>query len=167
MVESEVAVIHHAIVTELNGLESDARHQGPYFLAGYGWLVDGDGDVGLGDEGSDAPVPGVEGEPFETIGGFREDGGMKEHPVEIVAQRAPEDTTVEALVPAGGSFLELDLMFRSADFSLFGPTGEESVFGVERPFGVNLGTERLASGLIHHAQAAELGDRLRELWDLR
>jgi len=167
VVEGKVAVINDAIVTELNGLESDGRHQGPRLLAGYGWLIHGDGDVGLGYQRSDVSVPSVEGEPLESVGGFREDGAVKEHPVQTVPQRAPEDATVETLVPATGGLIEIDLMFGSADFPLTVPTSEELTLIVERAVGLNTFTDHLAPGLLDHAQSAELCDRFRELRDLR
>jgi hypothetical protein len=59
------------------------------------------------------------------------------------------------------------LMFRATGFSLFLPTAEklgliENKACIGAPF-----PQSLAPGTIHHREAAQLAELLRELWDFR
>ena len=74
---------------------------------------------------------------------------------------------VEAFEPAVGFFVVEYLVFRPAGFSLFLPSVKELRFvedqaRIRAPF-----PQGFVAGAIHHRQAAQLAELLRELWDFR
>ena len=92
---------------------------------------------------------------------------LKHHAVEVVAQGAAQNAGIQAFVPKAGVLVEEDLVFRAAQTSLLIPTRQERGLIEKGSPGLNPRPKSGAAGLVHHAEAAELGDRLREDRDLR
>jgi len=92
---------------------------------------------------------------------------MEAHPDEVIAEGAGVHTVVEALEPATGLRIVVNLVFGSTASSLGAPMLEEDV-RVEnvivflRPI-----PERLTAGAVNGAQTAQLPELLRELRDFR
>jgi hypothetical protein len=92
---------------------------------------------------------------------------MEAHPNEVIAERAVIDAVIEALDPTAGLRIVVNLMFRSAAFSLGGPELEEVVFDelvtvIFGPF-----PESFPARTVHGAETAQLAELLRELRDFR
>jgi hypothetical protein len=123
--------------------------------------------VGLGNHRGEGFVPGIDGESFELIGGLREDHRMQAHPDKVIAQGAEIHAMVEALEPAPGILVVIDLMLGTAAFSLGGPSLEELV--LIEDVGVILCPlpEGLSARAVDGTQTTQLPEVLRELRDFR
>jgi hypothetical protein len=92
---------------------------------------------------------------------------MEAHPCEIITEGAEVHAVIEALDPAPGLLVVVNLMLGPASFALGDPESKEVVF-VEnvalflRPF-----SEGFASGTIGGSETTQLPELLRELRDFR
>ena len=92
---------------------------------------------------------------------------MKTHADEVIAERTGVYAVVEALEPASGLRVIVNLVFGSTAFSLISPVLVETILGknlivILRPF-----PERLPTGLVDKTESAQLSELLRELRDFR
>jgi hypothetical protein len=92
---------------------------------------------------------------------------MQAHPGEVIAQGAGIHPMIEALEPAPGILVVIDLMLGTAAFSLGGPSLEELV--LIEDVGVILCPlpEGFAASAVNRTQTTQLPEVLRELRDFR
>jgi hypothetical protein len=118
------------------------------------------------------------GQARELAGDFGREGGEVHSPVLLrlrklsvyladFAQRAGIHAVVEPFKPTVACLVMEHLVFRPAGLSLFLPTAKELCLVDDKvrfraPF-----PKGLATGAVHHRQAAQLAELLRELWDFR
>jgi hypothetical protein len=92
---------------------------------------------------------------------------MQTESVKIVAQSGKVQAPMKSLEPAPLLFVMVDVMLRSASLPLGLPSLDEEGFLKDRAVEINLMAQVGTGGAIHHAEATQLRDALRELWDFR
>ena len=92
---------------------------------------------------------------------------MQTESVKIVAQSGKVQAPVKSLEPAPLLLVMVDVMLRSASLPLGLPSLDEGGFLKDRAMEINPMAQVGTGGAIHHAEATQLRDALRELWDFR
>jgi hypothetical protein len=121
----------------------------------------------LGNHGGQLFIFWIDGESCESVGGFWKDRLMQTESVKIVAQSGKVQAPVKSLEPAPLLLVMVDMMLRSASLPLGFPSLDEGGFLKDRAMEINPMAQVGTGAAIHHAEATQLRDALRELWDFR
>ena len=92
---------------------------------------------------------------------------MQTESVKIIAQSGKVQTPVKSLEPAPLLLVMVDMMLSSASLPLSFPSLDESGFLKDRAVGIDPMAQVGTGGAIYRAEATQLRDALRELWDFR